>query len=449
MPEEHPRPRWLAPLGALIAVVFLAGLFGAATRSLDAGPDHPDEWDPRVADLAAFVEEERGHEFDHPVYVDFLTPAEYTAITTEDDGGPSEEVERADFDDYAGQLRGARRGVGRARPLRGLQQRGRQRHARVLRPHRRAHPRPRHGDDRRPRGHHRPRAHPRAAGPALRPRPAERPDPRLRRLRRLPRAWARAMRSGWRTPTSRTSSPRPSRRSTTRSTPSELADSETATSDVPAVHGGGVRGALRARPALRHDAVQPGRQRRRRRRVQAAAGHRGAPPRPGQLPRGGERRRRVDDLDLESPKTPRSWRRDPSAPRRGTCSSPSGSIRRSPSRPPSAGTAMPSRPTRRTARCACKAVFVGDTDAEEDEMAAALDEWEAAMVGGQAEAIEVDGHPGIETCDPGEARRPRAHRPLRDVPLPSEPVGLPGRRCRVGARSRGQPLLRHARSWTT
>ena len=35
-------------------------------------------------------------------------------------------------------------------------------------------------------------------------------------------------------------------------------------------------------------------------------------------------------------------------------------------------------------------------------MAAALDEWEAAMVGGQAEAIEVDGHPGIETCDPGE-----------------------------------------------
>ena len=25
------------------------------------------------------------------------------------------------------------------------------------------------------------------------------------------------------------------------------------------------------------------------------------------------------------------------------------------------------------------------------------------MVGGQAEAIEVDGHPGIKTCDPGEA----------------------------------------------
>ena len=49
-----------------------------------------------------------------------------------------------------------------------------------------------------------------------------------------------------------------------------------------------------------------------------------------------------------------------------------------------------------------KAVFLGDTDTEEEEMAAALDEWEAAMVGGQAEAIEVDGHPGIETCDPGE-----------------------------------------------
>ena len=102
---EAPRPRWIAPLGAAIAVVFLAGLFGMAMRSLETGPDHPDEWDPRVADLAAFVEDERGHEFDHPVHVDFLTPTEYTAISTESEGGASEDAERADFDDYAGQLR--------------------------------------------------------------------------------------------------------------------------------------------------------------------------------------------------------------------------------------------------------------------------------------------------------------------------------------------------------
>ena len=68
-------PRWLAALGvdrrrcswssALVAVV--------TDQFTDDGPGHPDEWDPRVADLAAFVEDERGLDFDHPVYVDFLT----------------------------------------------------------------------------------------------------------------------------------------------------------------------------------------------------------------------------------------------------------------------------------------------------------------------------------------------------------------------------------------
>ena len=86
--------------------------------------------------------------------------------------------ERADFDDYAGAAPRPRGGVGRARSLRGLQQRGRQRHARVLRPRRRAHPRARHRDDRGPRGHPRPRAHPRPPGPALRPRPPLRPGAR-------------------------------------------------------------------------------------------------------------------------------------------------------------------------------------------------------------------------------------------------------------------------------
>jgi hypothetical protein len=48
-----------------------------------------------------------------------------------------------------------------------------------------------------------------------------------------------------------------------------------------------------------------------------------------------------------------------------------------------------------------QAAFVGDTDEDEEEMAAALDDWEAAMVGDTAEAVEVDGHPGVRACDPG------------------------------------------------
>jgi hypothetical protein len=52
-----------------------------------SGPDHPDEWDPRVEDLAEFVEDQREREFDHPVYVDFLTDEEYAdlARSEEDD----------------------------------------------------------------------------------------------------------------------------------------------------------------------------------------------------------------------------------------------------------------------------------------------------------------------------------------------------------------------------
>ncbi len=93
------------PLGSAIAVLLVAGMGALVLESRPGGPDHPDAWDPRVVDLAAFVEDERGIEFDHPVYVDFLTPAEYTAETTDDDEVLSEEAERLDFDRYAGQLR--------------------------------------------------------------------------------------------------------------------------------------------------------------------------------------------------------------------------------------------------------------------------------------------------------------------------------------------------------
>jgi hypothetical protein len=103
-PEEAPRPRWLVPLGVGIGAVFLAGVVAAFTIG-DDGPDHPDSWDPRVADLAAYVEDERDLDFDHPVHVDFLTPAEYSAASTGDPDPAAEEQEREEYDDYAGQLR--------------------------------------------------------------------------------------------------------------------------------------------------------------------------------------------------------------------------------------------------------------------------------------------------------------------------------------------------------
>jgi hypothetical protein len=85
------RRRWwpvVLVVGTVLAVVAAAVLVLLPA----GGPPHPDEWDPRVADLAAFVERERALAFEHPVYVDFLTDEEYSdavrtdeaAVTTED-----------------------------------------------------------------------------------------------------------------------------------------------------------------------------------------------------------------------------------------------------------------------------------------------------------------------------------------------------------------------------
>lgn len=75
-----------------------------ATRALDSGPPHPDAWDPRVTDLVAFVEEDRDLTFDHAVYVDFLSASDYTKAST-DEAAHVAPQDRAELDRYAGELR--------------------------------------------------------------------------------------------------------------------------------------------------------------------------------------------------------------------------------------------------------------------------------------------------------------------------------------------------------
>jgi len=89
----------------MAASLLVLGLVALATKTFGSdGPSHPDEWDPRVADLAAFVEVERGLTFDQPVFVDFLSPAQYTEQTTDDEGGvPADD--RESLDRYAAELR--------------------------------------------------------------------------------------------------------------------------------------------------------------------------------------------------------------------------------------------------------------------------------------------------------------------------------------------------------
>jgi hypothetical protein len=106
-PPPHAAPRASAAvraLGAGIAAVLTIAVVAVVGRVADSDDDHPDEWDPRVAELAAFVEDERGLEFDHPVYVDFLTPEEYTDVATSDEAD-LDDAGRTDLDRLAAQLR--------------------------------------------------------------------------------------------------------------------------------------------------------------------------------------------------------------------------------------------------------------------------------------------------------------------------------------------------------
>lgn len=78
------RRRWPAVAVSVVAVIGLAAAAVVVVRS--GGSDHPDEWDERVAPLAAFVERERGLSFDHPVTVEFLTEDEYSSASRTDEG---------------------------------------------------------------------------------------------------------------------------------------------------------------------------------------------------------------------------------------------------------------------------------------------------------------------------------------------------------------------------
>lgn len=71
------QPRWLGVSVAAVALVAGAGAGAFILTAGEDGIDHPEEWDERVVDLVAWVEEERELDFLHPVHVDFLTADEY------------------------------------------------------------------------------------------------------------------------------------------------------------------------------------------------------------------------------------------------------------------------------------------------------------------------------------------------------------------------------------
>lgn len=80
-PEE--RTSKLPLIAALVILLLMIGggvALGLVSRS--SGPSYPKAWDPRIAPLAAIAEKDRGLTFLHPVYVDFLSPAQFAKQVT-------------------------------------------------------------------------------------------------------------------------------------------------------------------------------------------------------------------------------------------------------------------------------------------------------------------------------------------------------------------------------
>lgn len=69
--------RWIA---IVVVVALIAG--GVAFVTSRSGDDAPSAWDPRIADLAEFVEDERGLEFEHPVISEFLGEDDFRTKVT-------------------------------------------------------------------------------------------------------------------------------------------------------------------------------------------------------------------------------------------------------------------------------------------------------------------------------------------------------------------------------
>lgn len=86
----------------LIAVILVADAVALVTGVEDSDP--PSAWDPRVASLARFVEDERHLRFDHPVEARFLTAAEYQKETSSDSGELTEQ-DKEDLANVEGEMR--------------------------------------------------------------------------------------------------------------------------------------------------------------------------------------------------------------------------------------------------------------------------------------------------------------------------------------------------------
>ena len=92
-----------AAIVALSALVVAALVAGSAYLVIGGKDKYPKSWDSRAAPIAAWVAKARDLDFKHPVEIDFLSAAEYTAVS-QDKPAPTAESER-EMQDTVGQMR--------------------------------------------------------------------------------------------------------------------------------------------------------------------------------------------------------------------------------------------------------------------------------------------------------------------------------------------------------
>lgn len=104
-PTSPARPGRSRAVGfAVLALVLLvAGAVVIRTRA-SIPPGFPKDWDPRVTQLVSFTELNRGLQFKHPVFVDFLTPDEYSKKTRQNPAGLTDQ-DKKDLEAAQGELR--------------------------------------------------------------------------------------------------------------------------------------------------------------------------------------------------------------------------------------------------------------------------------------------------------------------------------------------------------
>lgn len=96
-------PGWVLALSALLVLALVAG---GAYVVLKGGRSFPSKWDLRVRPIADWVERERKLTYDHPVPVEFLTPAAYSKVASGDASVDSPDTaSKADSANQVAQLR--------------------------------------------------------------------------------------------------------------------------------------------------------------------------------------------------------------------------------------------------------------------------------------------------------------------------------------------------------